>query len=186
MTMPDDNIAPAKVQIPKWLSAIAKVSSTLNWIAACVAAILLTLMVGLVLVEIVMRLFSRSTFMTDVLVGFGVAAITFLALGWTLEQGSMIRITALTQRLNGIPRFIAELFSIVMTISIVTWLMSFVWRSLEKLWSRGTVSEHYMPIPLWIPEIIFLIGLGLLALQLLVRLLRLLSVGLDEDELLKI
>jgi len=115
---------------PSWLKGISVTSTFINKIAAGLAAILLVLMVGLILVEIVLRFFSRSTFMTDVLVGYGVAAITFLALGWTLEQGSMIRISAVTQRLGRIPRFIAEVFSIIVAQAIVIWLMFFVWRSI--------------------------------------------------------
>lgn len=171
---------------PGWLRAISAVSSTLNRIAAGLAAILLVMMVGLILVEIVMRFFSRSTFMTDVLVGHGVAAITFLALGWTMQQGSMIRISAVTGRLSGGPRLLAEAFAVITTLVLMLWLMGFVWRTLSRMWVRGTTSEHYLPIPLWIPESFFFIGLGLLSLHLIVRLLRLLFVGHDGDEILNL
>lgn len=124
--------------------------------------------------------------MTDVLVGHGVAAITFLALGWTLEQNSMIRISAITQRLPKYPRFAAELFSVVAAGWLIVWLMYFEWRAIAKLWTRGTTSEHYLPIPLWIPEAFFFVGLALLALQLLVRLLRLVTQGQGKDALLKL
>lgn len=180
-----DAVVPAR-QEPAWLKFVSWTSSTLNRIAASVAAILLVLMVGLILVEIVLRFFSRSTFMTDVLVGYGVAAITFLALGWTLEQGSMIRISAITQRMPKHARFVAEAFSVVVAGSLIVWLMYFEWRAIAKLWARGTTSEHYLPIPLWIPETIFFIGLALLALQLLVRLLRLITQGQDKEALLKL
>lgn len=171
---------------PEWLKAISITSTTLNKMAAAVSATLLVLMVTLILVEIVLRFFSRSTFMTDVLVGHGVAAITFLALAWALEQGSMIKISAITQNLGRVSGFLAEAFSIALSQVIVLWLMYFVWRSVVKLWSRGTTSEHYLPIPLWIPETIFFVGLALLALQLLVKFLRLITVGQSKDQLLKL
>ena len=167
---------------PAWLRAIGLVSSTLNKIAAGLAAILLALMGGLIIVEIVMRFFSRSTFMTDVLVGYGVAAITFLALAWTMEEGSMIRISAVTNMLGSRGRYWAEAFATITTGVLVLWLMTFVYRTMSRMWSRGTTSEHYLPIPLWIPEAILLTGLGLLALHLFVRLLRLVVVGHDGNE----
>ena len=176
---------PPKVP-PGWLSSLGRLSTFLNRTAAAIGAVLLVMMVGLILVEIVLRFFSRSTFMTDVLVGYGVAAVTFLALGYALEEGSMIRINAVTQRLGRTSGFIAELFSIVGATTIAIFLMYFVWRAVDKLWSRGTTSEHYLPIPLWIPEMIFFIGVLLLTFQLLIRLARLLVVGLEQDARLKI
>ncbi len=161
-------------------------SSTLNRIAAGFAAILLTLMVGLILLEIVLRFFSRSTFMADALVGHGVAAITFLALGWTLEQGTMIRISVLTRRMPAAARAASALFSIVAAEVLVIWLMFYEWRAISRLWTRGTTSEHHLPIPLWIPEAFFFIGLALLAVQLAVMFCKLVVHGQKEEEALKI
>lgn len=171
---------------PGWLKFIASLSSRLNRIAAGAAAVLLVLMVGLILVEIVLRFFSRSTFMADALVGHGVAAITFLAVGWALEQGSMIRVSVVTSRLGPVAGFVAEACSVVLAEMLVLGLMYFEWRAIAKLWRRGSTTEHYLPIPLWLPEAIFFAGLSLLALQLLVRLCRLLATGRATEAKLKI
>ena len=167
---------------PAWLRFIGSFSSTLNRIAASIAAILLVMMVALILLEIVLRFFSHSTFMADALVGHGVAATTFLALGWALERGSMIRISVLTRRLRPVARLATEAFTVVATEILVLGLMYYQWRAVAKLWLRGSVSQHYFPIPLWIPEAIFFIGLVLLAIQLLVKFCRLAAVGLEQDE----
>ena len=53
---------------------------------------------------------------------------------------------------------------------------------MTKLFARGSVSQHYLPIPLWIPEAIFLAGLLLLALQLVVRALRLATGGVHDAD----
>ena len=171
---------------PKWLSSIAQLSTLMNRAAAVAAAGLLASMVGLILLEIGLRIFSLSTFMADALVGRGVAAITFLALGWTLEQGSMIRIRIVTNRLGFRLRFAFNLFAILATELLVLWLISFQWRTTCKHWIKGTTSEHHLPIPLWIPEGIFLIGFVLLALQLLVLFLRMVTLGQQQEEMLKI
>lgn len=171
---------------PGWLRLIASLSSSLNRIAAGLAAVLLVLMVGLILVEIVLRFFSRSTFMADALVGHGVAAITFLAVGWALEQGSMIRVSVVTSRLGAVAGFVAETFSVVLAEILVLGLMVYQWRTVAKLWNRGSTTEHYLPIPLWIPEAIFFAGLSLLALQLLVRFCRLMATGRAADARLRI
>ena len=171
---------------PAWLRVLAAVSSRLNWTAAAAAALLLVLMVALILVEIALRYFSHSTFMADALVGHGVAAITFLAVAWALEQGSMIRISVVTRRLPANLRCGAEVFAIVGAEFLTVGLMVYQWRLVAKLWNRGSVSQHYLPIPLWLPEAIFFVGLALLALQLLVKFCRLLIDGLKPEEQLTI
>ena len=97
---------------PAWLAVIARISTALNKLAAVVSAALLVCMTSLILVEICMRFFSKSTYMADVLVGYGVAAITFLAAPWALEEGAMIRVTVLTDKMKGAVRWIAEAFAL--------------------------------------------------------------------------
>ncbi|WEX11044.1 TRAP transporter small permease subunit [Chelativorans sp. AA-79] len=166
---------------PRWVGFVATVSSGLNRLAALAAAFLLVLMTCHILLEIVLRFFSRSTYMADALVGYGVAAITFLALGWALENGSMIRVSVLTQRMPRRLAWCAEMFAVLATGWLMWFLAGYQWRSVSRAFTRGTVSEHYLPIPLWIPESFFLIGLLLILLHLVVRFLRLITVGLTEE-----
>jgi len=171
---------------PAWLRVLARVSSGLNSAAAAVAAVVLTLMTLLILVEIVLRFFSLSTFMADTLVGYGVAATTFLAVAWALEHGAMIRVSVLTNRFGPRLKWVSETFSLLCAEAILLFLAYYQWHTVAKLWSRGTLGQHYIKIPLWIPESFFLIGLALLALQVLVRLLRMFAVGHTQERSLTI
>lgn len=166
---------------PRWVGVVAAISSGLNRLAAFAAAFLLVLMTCHILLEIVLRFFSRSTYMADALVGYGVAAITFLALGWALENGSMIRVSVLTQRMPRRLAWCAEMFAVLATGWLMWFLAGYQWRSVSRSFTRGTVSEHYLPVPLWIPEAYFLIGLLLILLHLVVRFLRLITIGNTEE-----
>ncbi|MAQ83074.1 MAG: hypothetical protein CMH12_07570 [Maritimibacter sp.] len=166
---------------PAWLAVIARISTALNKLAAVVSAALLVCMTSLILVEIGMRFFSKSTYMADVLVGYGVAAITFLAAPWALEEGAMIRVTVLTDKMKGAVRWIAEAFALASAGALMWFLMMHQWGSVTKLFARGSVSQHFIPIPLWIPEAFFLTGLVLLLFHIVVRALRLLAVGHAEE-----
>ena len=166
---------------PGWVAAVALVSSRLNALAAIIAGILLVLMTGLIIVEIGMRFFSLSTFMTDVLVGYGVAAITFLAMAWALEKGTMIRVTVLTRRIPEPSRPWAEGFALVAAIGTFLFLLFYQWFILSRDFVRGTTTQHMLPIPLWIPDTIFFVGLVLLTLQFVVRLLLLLTTRYESD-----
>lgn len=164
------------------VEGVGAISSFLNRVAAVIAATLLVLMTLHILIEIVLRLFGRSTFMADALVGYGVAAITFLAVSWALEQGSMIRVSVLTATMSLAGRRMADVFASVSTLLLILFLVSHQWSTVAKLLRRGSVSQHYLPIPLWIPEAIFLTGLLLLALQLTVRVLRLATGGETDTD----
>ena len=163
------------------VNLVASVSSRLNALAAAIAAVLLVLMTSLILIEIGLRFYSLSTFMTDVLVAHGLAAITFLAMAWALEKGSMIRVSVLTRRMPRRMRPWAEGFALVCSLAAFAVLFYYQWNLLLRDFARGTTTQHMLPIPLWIPESIFLIGLSLLILQFFVRLLRLLTSGLDDE-----
>ncbi len=166
---------------PRWLVLIAKASSTLNKCAAALAALLLVLMTAHILFEIVLRFFSQSTFMVNTLVAYGVAATTFLAMPWALEQGSMIRVSVITQTLAPRLRWVTEIFAVVVTALLVALLATYQWESVFQLFERGRTSSDIIPIPLWIPEAIFLVGLCLIFIQLCVRFLRLMTIGLTGD-----
>ncbi|WP_316860197.1 TRAP transporter small permease [uncultured Cohaesibacter sp.] len=171
---------------PAWLAVLSRVSSSLNLFCALISAVIVSLMTLLIIVEICLRFFSLSTFMADTLVGYGVAATTFLSAAWALEHGAMIRVTALTNVLPSAFQWLAEMFCLVATEAIFVFLINYQWHSVYKFWVRGTVGQHYIKIPLWIPESFFLIGLTLLGLQVLVRLLRVLAVGHKSEGSLKI
>ena len=177
---------PSHPDDPVWLAILSRISSSLNLFCAVISAIFVSLMTLLIIIEIGLRFFSLSTFMADTLVGYGVAATTFLSAAWALEHGAMIRVTALTNIMRSFAQRVAELFCLVATETIFLFLISYQWHTVHKYWSRGTVGQHYIKIPLWIPESFFLIGLVLLALQICVRLLRILAVGHKSEGSLKI
>lgn len=172
---------PSERQEPRWLRALSSVSKSLNKAAATLAALVLVAMISLILIEVVMRMFSRSTNMTDVLVGHGLAAITFLSMPWALESSSMIRVNFLRRMATGFWKILLDIVAIVSTMMIASVLVFYASKSMVRNFETGRLSQHYFPIPLWIPEAIFVVGMALLLLQLLVRLARLLTVGVTYE-----
>lgn len=141
--------------------------------AAVVAAAVLVLMVLHILLEIVLRsFFASSTFVLDEFVGYGVAAMTFLALGYALEEGALIRVQLLLARSSPRARRGLEILSAGLTLALSLFLIAYFWKSVSRNWSRGAVSQSIAEVPLWLPEGLVLLGLVLFALQLLAYLLR--------------
>jgi TRAP-type C4-dicarboxylate transport system permease small subunit len=142
-------------------------------LAAAVACLTLIFMVGHVLYEIVLRyMFATSTFVLDEFVGYAVAATTFMALGYSLEHGSLIRVNILIGRTRGRTRRALEAFSAAVTLTAVSLLIWFFWLRVARHWARGTVSSSIAEVPMWIPEGAVLLGLAVFWLQLLAHLLR--------------
>jgi TRAP-type C4-dicarboxylate transport system permease small subunit len=149
-------------------------------LAAYLAGAVLLAMTSHIIYEIVLRIaFSTSTFILDEIVGYGVAACTFLALGYALEVGGLIRVNLLLKALgdDGLARRVAETAAIALTLTVVGFQIGYFWKSVARNWERGAVSETVAEVPLWIPEGLMMLGLAVFWLQLSVYLLRVL-VGL--------
>jgi TRAP-type C4-dicarboxylate transport system permease small subunit len=139
-----------------------------------VSAALLALMVLHILLEISLRsFFATSTFVLDEFVGYGVAAMTFLTLGYALEKDALIRVQLV---LTGSPAPVRrglEILGAGLTLALSLFLIGHFWGSVSRNWSRGAVSQSIAEVPLWLPEGLVLLGLALFALQLFAHLLRL-------------
>lgn len=141
--------------------------------AAALACAVLVGMVSLILYEIILRyFFHSSTYVLDEFVGYGVAACTFLALGYSLEHGSLIRVNVLVSRLQGTAKRLFEIFCAALTMVVIGLFIWFFWIRVTRHWTRGTTSSSIAEIPMWIPESMVLLGLSVFWLQLLAYLLR--------------
>ncbi len=145
----------------------------LSRLAAGAAALALVGMVGMILYEIILRyFFSSSTFMLQEMVGYGVATCTFLALGYTLEHRGLIRVNVLLTRVGPGWRRVLEAVSAALTMGAIGMLIWFFWLRVTRHWTRGSVSSSIAEVPLWIPEGVLLLGLGIFWLQLFAYFLR--------------
>lgn len=136
-------------------------------LGAAIACAILVGIVGLILFEITLRFFfSTSTFVLQEFVGYGVAACTFMSLGYALEHNSLIRVNVLLTRVGPGWRRVLEGVASVLTMWIVAMLMWFFWLRVLRHWNRGSVSNSIAEVPLWIPEGALLLGLAIFWLQL--------------------
>jgi len=147
----------------------------LSWLGAVFSGFLMLGITAYILLEIVLRaFFQASTNVLDEIVGYGVGAMTFMTLAYTLCTNQHIQITLLRDRVSESTRVkldVAALLFSLATTSVVAW---YIGRSAFRAFERGTVSATVARVPLWIPESVFLAGLVLLALAMLVSLLNLL------------
>ena len=141
--------------------------------AGALAALLLVYLFLHIIYEIILRsFFASSTFVLDEFVGYAVAAMTFLALGYALDKGALIRVDLAVGRLSGRPRQIVELVCVALSFVMAGFCAWWVGRDALRHWTRGSVSESIAEVPLWIPVGAVWLGLVLFMLQLLAYFLR--------------
>lgn len=160
------------------MALIHRLVRLLSDLGMAVSVLVLVGMTGLVLAEVVLRnLFGRSTFVMAELVGYGVAAMTMMALGHSLEKGTLIRMNLLLTALrpDSLLRRLLEIVAVLLALVACAIAVRYFFRNALRSYERGFVSETAAQVPLWIPEAFVVAGLSILILQLLSYLLRLLT-----------
>jgi TRAP-type C4-dicarboxylate transport system permease small subunit len=86
------------------------------------------------------------------------AASAFLALGHTFRHGELVRVGLLVDRLDARKRRWAEVLALSITslfVGYMAWAATkFVWES----WKFNEVAQGLIRIPIWIPQMSFVIG----------------------------
>jgi TRAP-type C4-dicarboxylate transport system permease small subunit len=162
-----------------------KIVTAIGRAAAFVAALILAGMTALIIFEIFIRtVFSTSTHITEEFVAYGLASLIFLTFAYALEQGALIRVDLIIVRLPHRVRFVTELITILVTFAVVVFVTKYIWNAFARYWKTGAISWSPAEVPLWIPQIIVIIGIVLFCLQLIAYFLRLATGGplLSDEE----
>ncbi|WP_375055214.1 TRAP transporter small permease [Zobellella sp. DQSA1] len=146
---------------------VTLLSRRLNQLAGGLAMGLILYITGHILLEIVLRLFGRSTFVLDEFVGYAVATMTFLGLGYALDRGSLIRVKLLVDKLPSRWHWLPELLSTLVALFTFATLAWYWGRNVWRSYQRGTTSDTLADTPLWLPEGMVWLGMVLLCLTLL-------------------
>ncbi|SBS32608.1 Tripartite ATP-independent periplasmic transporters, DctQ component [Marinomonas aquimarina] len=149
-----------------FLNLLLGCSRLLNKVSGGIAMLLIVYILGHILLEIVLRLFGTSTYVLDEFVGYAVATLTFLGLGYSLERGSLIRVGLIIERVPESKRWLFDLFATLVSFAMFAWIYSYWQTNVLRSFKRGTTSQSIMETPLWIPQGLVLVGLGLLCFTL--------------------
>lgn len=147
--------------------AVGAISGT----ARLVAGVVLVGMVAFILVEIVLRVTRGAG--TNVLVefvGYGLAAMTFLAASAAMREGGMVRVGLLLSRVRPGVRRVLDTFCIACGIAMIGLVTVFVARDLLQALERGYETDSLFALPAWLPPLPMFLGLAAFLLDLLLHL----------------
>lgn len=102
--------------------------------------------------------------------GYLLAAASFLALAPTFRHGTHIRVNLVISRLGARVSWALELFTLAVAgcaMGYATWYAASL---MKESHHYGDKSTGMIAVPIWIPQVVMVMGLGLLTLAILDRL----------------
>jgi TRAP-type C4-dicarboxylate transport system permease small subunit len=121
--------------------------------ALCVLAICV-LMIG----QSILREFGVATGATNDFVAWLCAAAAFLAMAHAFKHGDFVRVTLLLEKLAPGPRRAFEVISLVIACFAIGYLAFWATRFTYESWQFKDMSNGLVAVPLWIPQITFVVG----------------------------
>ena len=125
------------------------------------------LILVLVCVEVVARLFNRSTMVADELAGYLNVAVIFFGLAYTLREGGFIRVELLYDKLTGSWRTAAKWFIVLSSLvftAAITWFLAL---HVIYAYRYDTRAVSVLQTPEFLPQSMMIAGCLLVCLQLL-------------------
>ena len=86
------------------------------------------------------------------------AASAFFALGHTFRHGELVRVGIWIDRLQGASRRQAELAALSITLLFVGYMLWAVTKFVFESWKFNEVAQGLIKIPIWIPQMSFVLG----------------------------
>ncbi len=127
--------------------------------AGMLAGLFIVLITLMILAQIIGRWFGLIIPSTEDFAGFFLAATTFLALAYTFRMGGHIRVTILVHLLKGPLQRISLLLALGVFSAMIAYGAYYTAAFAYESWSFHELSQGYIPVPLWIPQLSMAIGL---------------------------
>lgn len=133
----------------------------LDWLygaSGAFAALCLAGICGLMLAQAIGREFGLLIRGADDITGWLCAAASFFALGHTFRHGELVRVGLWIDMLKGRARWWAEIAALTITALFVGYMLWAVGRFVYDSWQFREVAQGLIRVPIWIPQLSFLLG----------------------------
>ena len=139
-----------------------KVLNAIYDAAGYLAAFFVFAIFVLMIAQTVMRETGMKSGGTDDLVAWFCAASAFLAFAHTFRYGDFVRVTLLIDMLGPRGRRTQEIASLAIAALFTGYLAWWAGRYAFESWQYGEMSTGLLVVPIWIPQLSFVVGAALL------------------------
>ncbi len=126
--------------------------------SGALAALCLASIAAVMLLQAGMREFGMLFRGADDIVGWLCAATAFLALGHTFRRGELVRIGLVADRLPPRVRRPVALAALAVSLAFVGYMLYAVARFVYESWKFNEVAQGLIAIPIWMPQMSFVLG----------------------------
>jgi TRAP-type C4-dicarboxylate transport system permease small subunit len=126
--------------------------------SGALAAVCLASIAVVMLAQALMREFGMLFRGADDIVAWLCAATAFLALGHTFRRGELVRIGLVVERLPPAAKRIVALLALGLTVLFVGYMVYAVMRFVFESWKFNEVAQGLIQLPIWIPQMSFVLG----------------------------
>ena len=135
----------------RFLDAIYRGSGALA--AVCLASIAVVM-----ILQAAMRTVGLLFRGADDVVAWLCAASAFLALGATFRRGELVRVGLMLERLSPRARRRAEIAALSVALLFSGYMLYAITRFVYESWTFKEVAQGLIQVPIWIPQLSFVIG----------------------------
>ncbi|SFO62911.1 TRAP-type C4-dicarboxylate transport system, small permease component [Cohaesibacter marisflavi] len=147
------------------MTTISRFMDRIYLLGAWLAGALLVLLCLLVLYSILARLVGWFAGGASDVAGYAMATSSFMALAYTFRSQGHIRVSILSQRLEGAKRRALEIWAHLVISGVASFLAFYMMRLVIDSYDYGERSEGADAILLWIPQTPVALGSILFALS---------------------
>ena len=160
---------------------------SLYLLSGAAAAICLAGIAILMLAQAFLREFGILVRGADDITAWLCAAAAFFALGHTFRHGELVRVGLFIDRFGPRTRRYAELTALTIATLVVGYMTWAAARFVYDSWKFNEVAQGLIKLPIWIPQMCFVIGVAIFLVAVLDELVTVLSGGkpayqVAEDE----
>ena len=126
--------------------------------SGALAAVCLASIAVVMLAQAAMRELGMLLRGADDIVSWLCAGSAFLALGHTFRRGELVRIGLVVDRLPARVRRPVNLAALAVSVAFVGYMVYAVVRFVYESWQFSEVAQGLIQIPIWIPQMSFVLG----------------------------
>jgi len=155
----------------KFINVLYFIADNLSYFGGVISGLAVLGMTLAVSYAAIMRYFNIGVLGVDELTGYAVVGVSFLALGYALKEDSHITADIIVSRLSRKVQRYLRIVSLFISLGLVIVLLWSANWLIEESWDLHALSPT-LYVPLYIPQLFIVIGLGFFALQIVVEILR--------------